>query len=244
MLQRADIAIKPFSGSGQRRVKCGGMLASGLLHGVLLLAQTAIVPSMASEPIFDFSIAAQPLGSALVRYGDVTGKEALYEGGVVDGRISGGVEGRATPTAALFQILVGTGLTARFVAEGTYVLERIPERRSGQDRPDRRYHMMVQQDVLDTLCRLPDAKPGQYRLVTVFWIAPDGTVQDLLKVGSAGQPETDRSIETALRQMRFREPPPAGFVQPIRLLLMPRSPGTRSDCEAIEPRRRAQGGVP
>jgi len=220
------------------------MLVSGLLCGAILLAHKAITPCRASEPMFDFAIAAQPLGSALVRYGDVTGKEALYEGGVVDGRITGGVDGRATPTAALSQLLVGTGLTARFVAEGTYVLERTPEHRSGQDRSDRRYNMLVQQDVLDTLCRLPDAKPGQYRLVTVFWIAPDGTVQDLLKVGSAGRSETDQSIEAALRRMRFREPPPAGLAQPIRLLFMPQSPGSRSDCEAIEARRRAQGGVP
>lgn len=220
------------------------MLFSRLMYGAILFAHTAIAPCMASEQTFDFLIAAQSLGSALVRYGDVTGKEALYEGGVVDGRFSGGVEGRATPAAALLQLLVGTGLTARFVAEGTYVLEPTPKRRSGQDRSDRRYHMLVQQDVLETLCRLPHARPGQYRLVTVFWIASDGAVQNLLTLGSAGQPETDQSIDSALRRMRFREPPPAGFVQPIRLLFTPQSPGAVSDCEVIESRRRAHGGVP
>ncbi len=225
-------------------MKRRGTPVSGSMYCALLLVHMAVAPCMASEPMFDFSIAAQSLGSALIRYGDVTGKEALYEGGLVDGRVSGGVEGRATPTAALFRILVGTGLTARFVAEGTYVLELTPERRSGQDRSDRRYHMLVQQDVLETLCRLPHARPGQYRLVTVLWIASDGTVQDLLKLGSAGQPQADDSIEGALRRMRVREPPPAGFVQPIRLLFTPQSPGTRSDCEVVESRRRGLGEVP
>lgn len=104
--------------------------------------------------------------------------------------------------------------------------------------------MLVQQDVLETLCRLPHAKPGGYRLVTVFWIGPDGTVRDLLKLGSVGEPNADQSIDGALRRMRFREPPPAGFVQPIRLLFTPQSPGARSDCEIIEIRRRGAGGVP
>jgi hypothetical protein len=237
MPQRAYIAIKPFPDAARGSVRhWAGIFA-------FLLAYTAIATCTAAEPMLDFAIPAQPLGSALIQYGDVTGKEALYEGGVVDGRFSGGVEGRAAPSAALLQILAGTGLTARFVAEQTFVLERAPERQSGQDRPDRRYHLLVQQDVLETLCRLPHARPGQYRLVTVFWIAPDGTVQDFLRLGSAGLPEADHSIENALRGMRFREPPPAGFVQPIRLLFTPQSPGARSDCEAVEPRRRAQGGV-
>ncbi|QUS40034.1 hypothetical protein RPMA_15245 [Tardiphaga alba] len=243
MPQRADIASKPFPDLKRNGAKRRGASISGGIYGALLLAHAAITTCVAAEPMFHFSIAAQPLGSALIRYGDVTGKEALYEGGVVDGRFSGGVEGRATPEAALAQMLVGTGLTARFVAEETYVLEPIPERRSGQDRPDRRYYALVQQDVLETLCRIPHARPGQYRLVTVFWIAPDGTVQDFLKLGSVGQPETDHAINSALRRIHFREPPPAGFVQPIRLLFTPQSPGAKSDCDATEPHRRAQGGV-
>ncbi len=85
------------------------------------VASLAFAPGLAAEATFDFSIAAQPLASALVRYGDVAGKEALYKGGLVDGRVSGGVEGRLTPRAALHQLLVRTGLAERFVTEGIFI---------------------------------------------------------------------------------------------------------------------------
>jgi hypothetical protein len=218
-------------------------LIAGSAFGTALLAHAAFAPSQASEPTFDFAIAAQPLSSALIRYGDVTGKEALYEGGLIDERMSGGFEGRATPIAALKQLLVGTGLVARFVAEGTFVLDRAPEGRSPSSQADRRYHAIVRQDVVDTLCRLPGARQGQYRLVAVLWIAADGAVQDVLRVGNTGSAEADQAIDRSLRALRLREPPPAGFVQPVRLLFTPQSSDLRPDCAASETRR-AQGGLP
>lgn len=244
MLQRADIAVGPHRNLLGRWLRCARPWVIGLALGTASVAHTTFAPCLAAETTFDFSIAAQPLASALVRYGDVTGKEALYEGGLVDGRISGGVEGRWTPRAALRQLLVGTGLAARFVAEGTFVLELVPERQSTQPPAYWRYYALVQEDVLDALCRVGEARPGQYRLVTVFWIAPDGTVAELLRVGSVGRTETDQSIDRTLRGLRFREPPPAGFLQPIRLLFVPQLPGANSGCAAVDARLRAQGNAP
>jgi hypothetical protein len=190
----------------------------------------------------NFSIAAQPLEAALVRYGEVTGNEALYEGGLVDRRVSNVVEGPLMPSEALRRLLAGTGLAAHFAAEGTFVLELAPERRPAQDSLQR-YYALVQDGVLDALCRFGEARPGRYRLVTVLWIAPDGTVDDMLRVGGTGRADTDGLIDRTLRGLRFREPPPAGLVQPVRLLFVPQSPGVNPGCASADARLRAQEGA-
>jgi hypothetical protein len=195
------------------------------------------------ETAINFSIAAQPLAAALVRYGDVTGNEALYEGGLVEGRVSNVVEGALMPSEALRRLLAGTGLAARFVAEGTFVLELAPERQPVLNPAQRRYYALVQDGVLDALCRFGEARPGRYRLIAVFWIASDGTVEDMLRVGGTGRADTDRLIDRTLRGLRFREPPPAGFVQPVRLLFVPQSPGVNPGCAAVDARLRAREGA-
>jgi hypothetical protein len=234
MLERADIALALLNRQKRRSMQARPR-AIGLTVLLFLIAQVITVPGGAAERTFEFTIAAQPLSSALAHYGDVTGKEALYEGGLIDRRMSGGFEGQATPTGALKQLLVGTGLTARFVAEGIFILELAPDR-SAPTSASRRYHTLVQRDVLEALCGLPQAKPGQYRLVTAFWIAPDGAVQDMLRIGSAGSLEIDALIDRTLRAMRFREPPPSNFVQPIRLLLTQHEPAAAADCAVVDVR--------
>lgn len=241
MLERADIALAPLDQQRRRSMQARPR-AIGLITLLFLVAEIVTAHGAAAERPFEFTIAAQPLASALARYGDVTGKEALYEGGLIDRRMSGGFEGQATPTAALKQLLVGTGLTARFVAEGAFILELSSDDRSEQTSANRRYYTLVQRDVLETLCGLPQIKPGQYRLVTAFWIAPDGTVQDMLSIGSAGSSEIDALIDRTLRAMRFREPPPPSFVQPIRLLLAQRQPAAAADCAVVEGRPATRGG--
>lgn len=235
MLQAAGADFKPD--------RVGFMVAAPAVKRLafwvcaLVVASMVAVPAMAQTgaiaPI-EFDIPPQPLASALVHYGDVTGKEALYKSGLVDGRVTGGVEGRLTPKAALRQLLVGTGVAERFVTESIFILEPFPESRPVQNSAVRRYHTLVEEDVLKTLCRIGEAKPGQYRLVTVFWIASDGTVEDLLRVGTAGRAEIDQLIDRTLRGLRFREPPPVGFVQPVRLLFVPQSSHGRWGCTAAE----------
>lgn len=233
MLQRADITVRPRRNLQSRWLSRAKPLVVSLALSMSSVAHPTVVPGLAAEATFDFSIAAQPLALALERYGDVTGKEALYRGGLVDGRVSGGIDGRLTPRAALHQLLVGTGLAERFVTDGIYILEPIPESRPVRGSAFRRYHMLVEEDVLKALCQTGEAQPGQYRLVTVFWIASDGTVEDLLRIGTAGRAEIDQLIDRTLRGLRFREPPPVGFVQPVRLLFAPQSARASRGCAAI-----------
>lgn len=242
MLERADIALALLNRQKRRSMQARPR-AIGLTVLLFLIAQVITVPGGAAERIFEFAIAAQPLYSALARYGDVTGKEALYESGLIDRRMSGGFDGQATPMAALKQLLVGTGLAARFVAEGTFILELVLDNPTAPTSANRRYHALVQQDLLEILCGLPEAKPGQYRLVIAIWIAPDGTVQDMLRIGGVGSLETDALVDRTLRAMRFREPPPSNFIQPIRLLLRQHWPAAATDCAAVDARPATRGGA-
>jgi secretin/TonB-like protein len=248
MLQSADSAVRSYrklQRCWRRRV---APWAIGLaLTGMMSTGRPVLAQSGGSETVIDFSIPPQPLASALSRYGDATGNEALYEGGLAGGRISADVQGRLTPTEALQRLLAGTGLVARFVADGTFVLAPAPQFRSKQattPAAHRRYYALIQEDVLDALCRLRETRPNHYRLVTVFWIAQSGAVEDLLRVGTSGTASTDQLIDQTLRGLKFREPPPADFVQPVRLLFVPQSPGVNPGCAAADARLRAHGAAP
>ncbi|NVO17644.1 MAG: hypothetical protein HXX10_26770 [Rhodoplanes sp.] len=216
-----------------------------MLVGLMPLANPALAQSDGREALIHFSVPPQPLASALSRYGDATGNEALYEGGLTDGRISGDVQGRLTSTEALRRLLGGTGLSARFIADGIFILLPAPQRQSTQAPPPahRRYYALIQEGVLDALCRLREARPGHYRLVTVFWIAQDGAVEDVLRIGTLGRASADQLIDRTLRGLKFSEPPPADFVQPVRLLFVPDGPGVGPGCAVADARLRRLVGA-
>ncbi|WP_456640316.1 STN domain-containing protein [Bradyrhizobium sp. USDA 10063] len=247
MLRAADTAVRSYRNLQRCWFSYVAPWAIGLaLTGMMPAGRPVLAQSAGAETVIDFSIPPQPLASALSGYGDATGNEALYEGGLADGRISADVQGRLTPTEALQRLLAGTGLVARFVADGTFILAPTPELRSKQATPaaHRRYHALIQEDVLDALCRLREARPSHYRLVTVFWIGQSGAVEDLLRVGTSGSASTDQLIDQTLRGLKFREPPPADFVQPVRLLFVPQGPGVNSGCAAADARLHAHDPTP
>jgi hypothetical protein len=92
------------------------------------------------------------------------------------------------PQQALQRLLFGTDLAARFVTERVFVLELAPERRSAPDQNSARYYARVEEDVLAALCGIGETRPGHYRLVTVTWIAADGGVEDVLRIGRPDGP--------------------------------------------------------
>lgn len=235
MPARADAATKPLN-LQRRWLRWAAYFA-------MSLASPVQAQSGADGAMLNFSISPQPLASALNRYGDATGNEALYEGGLMEGRISGDVQGSMTPTEALRRLLTGTGLFARFVAEGTFVLALAPQLPPTEATllARRRYYALVQEGVLHALCRLREVRPGTYRLITTFWIAPNGAVADVLRVGTSGSASADELIDKTLRELKFREPPPADFSQPVRLLFVPDGPGVNSGCAIVDARLQAGG---
>ncbi|MDE5458295.1 TonB-dependent outer membrane receptor [Bradyrhizobium sp. CSA112] len=195
------------------------------------------------EPIA-FDIPAQPLEAALTRYGDVTGREALYDTSLAAGRTSGEVRGALTPKQALERLLLGTGLLARFVTENAFVLVPAPSanRQALRQAPShRRYYGLIQANLLNSLCRSSSTRPGRYRIVVAFWIGRTGIIENLRRVGSAGSADVDQQIDATLRSVRLNEPPPADFAQPVLILLMPQAPGMTPPCyqadDGIQPAR-------
>ena len=192
----------------------------------------------ASDIRIAFSIPAQPLISAISQYGDTTGSEALYDASLVTGRLSNNVQGVMTPSEGLERLLIGTGLSARFVSERRFVVAASPtgdgvESERVLPAPYRRYYGLIQQSLLDTLCQLNGARPGQYRVIVALRIAQTGKIERLQRVGTVGSAEGDRQLEAALRGIRFSEPPPASLVQPVRILLSPEAPGGASACARV-----------
>lgn len=200
------------------------------------------------ETPIEFDIAAQALASALDRYGDATGREVFYDTALAEGRRSGGVKGSFTPAAALDVLLEGTGLSARFMADRSFVLLPIPPGGRQAAAPaapsiaQQQYYARIQENLKDAFCRRRDAQPGRYRIVAVFWIGPSGAVQRVQRLGSAGSIDLDRGIDEALHSVRLDAPPPPGFMQPVLIMIVPQAPGVTMGCEAGSVAQRPAGG--
>jgi hypothetical protein len=192
----------------------------------------------ATNAPLEFNIPSQPLNVALGRYGDATGREALYDASLATGRISGDVQGMLAPDEALKRLLSGTGLSAQFVAENAFVLlpapQTIEQTATTMSPARRRYYGLIQESLLDALCRSRGARPGHYRFVAMFWIDPDGKIEKPQRIGSTGATDADQQVDATLRSVRFSEPPPAGFAQPVLILIVPQAPGVTPSCGKVD----------
>jgi iron complex outermembrane receptor protein len=71
-----------------------------------------------------FDIPAQPLATALNAFGRQSGLQVSIDGAIARGVQASGVAGTMTAEQALQQLLAGTGITARFTADGSVTLAR------------------------------------------------------------------------------------------------------------------------
>ncbi|MBL8650251.1 MAG: TonB-dependent receptor [Sphingopyxis sp.] len=78
-------------------------------------------PAAAQAEQRSFDIAAQPLGDALRKYSDASGRQILFAAELVEGHRSNAIRGRMSSDAALTRLLTGTGLVVELV-DGTLVL--------------------------------------------------------------------------------------------------------------------------
>ncbi len=179
---------------------------------------------------FNLDLPAQPLASALVRYGALTLKSTLYRSSLVEGRTSAPVHGRYTAQTALNLLLAGTGLVAERIENdptGTFVLK--PGRSEiATALPDAAaalagYPALVQMHVLTALCGDPRAQPGDYRLLLSFRVNDVGQVQHPVLLATTGDVRRDAAVLEALRRIRMEYPPPPELPQPFSILILPRT---------------------
>jgi iron complex outermembrane receptor protein len=96
--------------------------------GALLLSSAAVLTcipqaiAQTTASVRQFSIPAQSVSSALVRYSTVTGINLVYDGELSGGLRSSAVDGQLSQEQALGQLLAGTGLTYRFGANDTVTI--------------------------------------------------------------------------------------------------------------------------
>ncbi len=193
--------------------------------GMLIAIHSATAQTVPTNPPIEFNIPSQSLNTALSRYGDATGRQGLYDASLTRGRQSSAIRGALLPDEALRGLLSGTGLTVEFLDEATFVL--LPAPLASSQRPsspeDQRYFGVIQASLLDTFCRSRRVRPARYRFVAMFWIEPDGSIQRVQRIGSTGELDADQRVDATLRSVRVSEPPPAGFTQPVLMLIVPQA---------------------
>ena len=185
-------------------------------------------------------IPSQPLADAIYAYTAATGVEALAAGNLLADRRSAEVRGTLTPEEALQTLLVGTGLTARFMDPGSFTLapmQAVPAAAQVADTPSQvpryaSYSVMVQNAVKRALCQQPSTRPGYYRTAIQIWIGPSGSVARSTLVGTTGDVARDKALTDAFRTLSVGAPPPAGLPQPATILILPRAQA--SDCGSVE----------
>lgn len=86
----------------------------------------ALLPAAAAAEPMPFNIGAQPLASALDHLAEQSGLQVIYNGELVQGLKSPGVNGLQEPQAALEHLLRGSGLTWRSAGAGSVILHKRP----------------------------------------------------------------------------------------------------------------------
>lgn len=104
-----------------------------LLYGIICAVFGGEMPlaqaQQANEPEsrMVFAISSQPLSSAIVEFGNVTGWQVGYAGSVNGNLMTRTVSGRLTPTQALQQMILGLGITVEFTGGKAAVLFGLEE---------------------------------------------------------------------------------------------------------------------
>jgi len=115
------------------RLGDGRALMMAVLMGTTALGAVGVsgAPAWAQTQDTAFDIRPQPLGAALAAYSRATGVNLVYGAAMPDVRSPGAV-GRMSSSEGLSRILVGSGLTYRFMGAGTARLEPAPQRAGGE----------------------------------------------------------------------------------------------------------------
>ena len=208
---------------------------------VLLLLLAGGGAARAEAPLLALNLPAQDLEHALQAYSRATGMAVLVDRELTRGRRSIGVRGRFTAQEALAILLTGSGLMARYARSDAFTLQlpnvsQPPLTRGAAARNAARinnsYASALQQAIETSLCRSPMTRPGSFRALVQVWVNPDGVIEHSRLVSSTGDEQRDEALVRSLGTARVERPAPSSLRQPVTLLLMPDTTGTRMECTA------------
>lgn len=229
------------------RTGCKGVAATGLLLALLFIV-SARADAQAEQPAADtwFDIPAQPLVTALEAYAAATGTVAIYNGNLASGRTSSAVKGSLTPQKALPALLQGTGLQGAFTTSKAFVVVAAEQRPlleapraiaaaalTQRGDAEWRYAALLQRNVNDALCAQPVTEPGGYRVAMQIWIGTTGVLARVRLLNTTGDRSRDDAIAAIAGRVSMGEPPPAHMVQPVTMVLLPRSSGGEVSCPQL-----------
>ncbi len=208
-----------------------------LTIAVVLIGVVAVDDAMAVEgdgsvvpngPM-TFDLPVQPLVSALESYSVASGWQVIYDADLATGRRSARVKGTFAPDIALRMLLAGTGLTAQYMAADGVMLVPDPTATAvRQQMPGdaislfRGYYGQIQMGLKRAFCADRQIRSGSYRIALGFWIGSSGAVTRAMALGSTGKADIDEAFNRAVHTLSVGDPPPAGFSQPIVILVMNR----------------------
>ncbi len=217
---------------GWRRRVCALVLLLLLVGARVVQAQTPLLP---------LDLPAQDLEQALQAYSRATGMAVLVDRELTRGRRSIGVRGRYTAQEALAMLLTGSGLMARYARSDAFTLQlpevSQPPQTAGAaarnaTRINNSYATALQQAIETSLCRSPLTRPGSFRALVQVWVNRDGVIEHSRLVSSTGDEQRDEALVRSLGTARVDRPAPSSLRQPVTLLLMPDTTGTRMECTA------------
>ena len=214
---------------------------------VLLLLLAGGGAAQAEAPLL-LNLPAQDLEHALQAYSRATGMAVLVDRELTQGRRSIAVRGSFTAQEALAMLLTGSGLMARYARRDAFTLKlpdvsQPPPARGTAARNAARinnsYATALQQAIEASLCRSPLTRPGSFRALVQVWVNPAGVIEHSRLVSSTGDEQRDEALVRSLGAARVERPAPSSLRQPVTLLLMPDTTGTRMECTAA---KGARGG--
>lgn len=220
----------------------GIALATLVMAAALLGAESGKAQDTVADRPISFNIPSQPLSRALVAYSAATGLEIFYKAALAEGQTSTDVVGTLTPTAALGELLRGTGYAAKTTGPGALtIVPRAHETAPASDTARRIYEpyfAAIQTRVADALCS--NAAIASAEVLFQLWLAPSGVIARAEVIRDDGGRSADQTLAAAMRGLAIGTPPPQGMPQPINMVVFPVSK-TSSECRRVDRRR---GGGP
>ena len=218
---------------------------SSYFQWLLIMTMITIAPAAFAQAgrAMDFDIPAQPLGSALKAYGEITDIELFYESNLTVDRHAAPVHGRMTPPEALRLLLEGTGLSTTSIEPGTVTIFAPSQgARNALNAVKSKTHAFmpylasVQEDLRGAFCKVPALRLDNSDVLLRLWIAPSGAVAQAELIAASEAGVRERLYIETVRKLMLTPPPPA-MPQPVTLMILPRRNLEGAECLRVDLRQ-------